>query len=145
MPGTALHYAPRDDRLDEVGRDLAQLHALLEAAAEKLLASFMGIHRSVASQQQLFLEAVAAHPECIACSARLEALREDITRHVGEAIAGLQFQDMSSQLIHRMGAHLGGVCDGDASDAQGAGAPVRGARRRVMEQRHMESGEIELF
>lgn len=145
MPRTAIHHAPRDARLDEVGRDLAQLHALLESAAEKLLASFMGIHRSVAIQQKLFLEAVAAHPECVACAARLDALREDITRHVGEAIAGLQFQDMSSQLINRMGAHLGGVRDGDATDEHGAEAPVEGARRRVMEQRHMESGEIELF
>ncbi|MEW6119164.1 MAG: chemotaxis protein [Pseudomonadota bacterium] len=130
--------------IEEVERDLAQMNALLEAAIEKLLASFMAIHRGIASQQNLLRESAADHPEFAACCARVEGLRADIDRHVGEAIAGLQFQDMTSQIIRRMGEHLAGVRDdlgGCANAPAGSTRPLR----RTVQQQHLECGDIELF
>lgn len=102
----------------------------------------MAIHRDVASQQQA-LAAFAADPAGVdAHAARLDALREDIARHVGEAVAGLQFQDMTSQLIRRMGEHLAGVRD-LLADGACAADPAR--RPRAVEQHHMDCGDIELF
>jgi len=128
--------------LQEIERDLAQMDALLEAATRKLIESFMAIHRDVASQQRA-LAAFAADPAGVdAHAARLDALREDIARHVGEAISGLQFQDMTSQLIRRMGEHLAGVRD-LLADGACAADPAR--RPRAVEQHHMDCGDIELF
>ncbi len=129
--------------IEEVERDLAQMNALLEAAIEKLLVSFMAIHRGIASQQQTLQEAALEHPEFSSCAARMDALREDIARHIGEAVAGLQFQDMTSQLIRRMGEHLAGVRDDLASCTETL--PARSGSRRVVSQQHMECGDIELF
>lgn len=141
----ASHQAGRGAHIEEVERDLAQMNALLEAAIEKLLVSFMAIHRGVSSQQKMLHESAVDHPEFAACSARMEALREEIARHVGEAIAGLQFQDMTSQLIRRMGEHLAGVRDDLAVYAHSVDAPARACRPRAVEQQHMDCGDIELF
>jgi hypothetical protein len=129
--------------LDEVERDLAQMNALLEAAIEKLTVSFMAIHRGVDSQQQTLREAAAGNPEFAVCSVRLEALREEIARHVGEAVAGLQFQDMTSQLIGRMSEHLAGLRA--ASPACADERPARSRHRRTVRQHHMDCGDVELF
>lgn len=130
--------------IEEVERDLAQMNALLEAAIEKLIASFMAIHRGVSSQQAMLRESAAMHPEFAACCARMEALRRDIDRHVGEAVAGLQFQDMTSQLIRRMGEHLAGVRDDLGACGDGSAVPATPLRRAVQQQ-HLECGDIELF
>lgn len=131
-----------DAHLQEIERDLAQMDALLEAAIRKLIESFMAIHRDVASQQQA-LAAFAADPVGgDAHVARLDALRADIARNVGEAVAGLQFQDMTSQLIRRMGEHLAGARD-LLADGMRAAAPAH--RPRAVEQHHMDCGDIELF
>ncbi len=131
--------------IEEVERDLAQMNALLEAAIEKLLASFMAIHRGVSGQQKMLQDSLACHPELADCSARMAVLREDIARHVGEAIAGLQFQDMTSQLIRRMGEHLANVRDDIAACEERQDAPARASRPRTVQQQHMECGDIELF
>lgn len=132
-----------DAHLQEIERDLAQMDALLDAAIRKLLESFMAIHRDVASQQQTLQTFAAEHAGLEACAARLDALRGDIERNVGEAIAGLQFQDMTSQLIRRMREHLAsvrGMLDG-ATDAQA----VHARQPRAVKQHHLDCGDIELF
>jgi hypothetical protein len=160
-----------DQYLAEVERDLVQVDVLLDEAVKKLCASFMEIHRTVSSQHEalgrLLTEEVGQHPDN---TDRLQAIQGEIERHVGAAVTGLQFQDMTSQLIRRMVTHLAslrevirtldagdqgmhqsadaallrllaqagahdaacGVCDGSSR-----GSPVR--------QRHLESGDIELF
>lgn len=129
--------------LDEVERDLAQMSALLDAAIEKLIVSFMAIHRDVSSQQQTLREAAAGHPEFAVCSVRLDALREEIARHVSEAVAGLQFQDMTSQLIGRMSEHLAGLRA--ASPACASDRSAGSGHRRTVRQHRMDCGDVELF
>lgn len=131
-PGNGSH-------IEEVERDLAQMNALLEAAIEKLLVSFMAIHRGVARQETLLRESAAEHPEFAACSARMESLRVDLAQHISEAVSGLQFQDMTSQLIRRMAAHLSTL-----REEIGGAEPCK-PHPRAVSQQHMECGDIELF
>lgn len=159
-----------DLKLAEVERDLAQMDGLLDEAIKKLCASFMAIHEAVAKQQQALGSMLGDETPSAEYSARLETLQGEINRHVGAAITGLQFQDMTSQLIGRMVKHLTGLRDvfGEL-DASRPVADERGyedlvdkldqissrvcARcaeqtekvRSSVSQRHMESGEIDLF
>jgi hypothetical protein len=131
--------APAGSHLEEVERDLAQMNTLLEAAIEKLLVSFMAIHRGVAGQEAMLRESAVEHPEFSACSARMESLRVDIACHVSQAVSGLQFQDMTSQLIRRMGIHLSTLRE----EIDGT-EPCK-PQPRTVSQHHMECGDIELF
>lgn len=159
-----------DQHLAEVERDLMQMDVLLAEAIKKLCASFMAIHQAVDRQQEALdsLLSVGAHaPEH---AARLDALRGEINQHVGAAVTGLQFQDMTSQLIGRMARHLSGLREAfGAIDVSGTVLPegnneamlaalenisdrvtshfsgLDGVVRSTVNQRHMESGDIELF
>ena len=135
----APDHAGGGSHLEEVERDLAQMNALLEAAIEKLLVSFMAIHRGVASQEAMLRESAVDHPEFSACSTRMESLRLDIARNVSEAVSGLQFQDMTSQLIQRMATHLSTLRE------EIGGAEPKKSQPRAVSQHHMECGDIELF
>lgn len=135
----APDHAGGSAHLEEVERDLAQMNTLLEAAIEKLLVSFMAIHRGVASQEAMLRESAVDHPEFAACSSRMESLRVEIARNVSEAVSGLQFQDMTSQLIHRMAAHLSTL-----RDEIGGTEPCK-PQPRAVSQHHMGCGDIELF
>lgn len=159
-----------DQHLAEVERDLVQMDGLLEEAIKKLCASFMAIHEAVAKQQQALDSMLVDDTPPPEYAARLETIQGEINRHVGTAITGLQFQDMTSQLIGRMVKHLTGLRDvfGELE----AGRPVSAdssyedlieklnqissrvcARcaeqteniRSSVSQRHMESGDIDLF
>lgn len=159
-----------DQHLAEVERDLVQMDVLLDEAIKKLCASFMAIHHAVDRQQEA-LDAVLVDgtpsPESVAL---FEALRGEIQQHVGAAVTGLQFQDMTSQLIGRMVQHLAGLRDvfgaldtngsvlpessdeallatlNQISDRVGTCCTERaGGVRSTVNQRHMDSGDIELF
>ncbi len=158
-----------EQHLVEVERDLMQMEMLLDDAIKKLCASFMAIHQAVTQQQTLnsMLSDDGSNADYIT---RFEALHGEIHRHVGAAVTGLQFQDMTSQLIRRMVLHLAGLRDVfGALDTNGSVHPESthdsllevldhisdrvGARctelaagvRSTVNQQHMESGEIELF
>ncbi|HUW27495.1 MAG TPA: chemotaxis protein [Sulfuriferula sp.] len=160
-----------DRHLAEVETDLVQMNILLAEAIKKLGASFMAIHGALCIQQETvsqLLSGGAPAPECVA---RLEAIHGEIGQHVNAAVTGLQFQDMTSQLIGRMVTHLAGLRDmfgalgtgssnvlpeSDQQDivtllncvnqmlAQRSVA-LEGSVRKAVSQRHMESGDIELF
>ncbi len=159
-----------DQHLAEVERDLLQMDVLLEEAIRKLGVSFMAIHQAISRQQETLRGMVAESADLAACTSNIEALQSEISRHVGDAVTGLQFQDMTSQLIRRMVAHLSGLRDVLGSlDADGEGlkesadeallallshageragasrAALAESARSPVSQRHMESGEIELF
>lgn len=85
----ALPKAGGGAHIEEVGRDLTQMNALIEAAIEKLLVGFMAIHHGVSGRQKMLQESAINHPEFAACSARMDSLREEIALHVGEAVSGL--------------------------------------------------------
>ncbi|MDP2025157.1 chemotaxis protein [Sulfuriferula sp.] len=160
-----------DRHLAEVETDLVQMNILLSEAIKKLGASFMAIHGALCIQQEtvnLLLSGGTPAPECVA---RLEAIHGEIGQHVNAAVTGLQFQDMTSQLIGRMVTHLAGLRDVfGALDSGSANVlpesdhedivtlldsinqmlaersvALEGAVRKAVSQRHMESGEIELF
>jgi hypothetical protein len=159
-----------DQHLAEVEQDLVQMDVLLDEAIKKLCASFMAIHQGIAKQQEALNSMQADGASAAEVAARLEAIREELNRHVGAAMTGLQFQDMTSQLIRRMALHLAGLRDVfGALDANGAASAESGdealktvlshisdrvgahftqlgsGARSTVNQRHMESGDIELF
>ncbi len=99
-------------QLTEVETDLVQTNHLLNEAIEKLSNSFMDLHKVVA-QQQATIQAIIAQ-ETKASPDQLEALQESqrlIDTHVNAAVTGLQFQDMTSQLIERTVKRVIGLRD----------------------------------
>ena len=159
-----------DRHLAEVERDLVQMDGLLDEAIKKLCASFMAVHSAVAEQQQALDGLLHGGMSASDYAARVEIIHGEINRHVGAAVTGLQFQDMTSQLIGRMVQHLTGLRDvfgaldshvpilPESSDESLLDRLNRiservGARcseqacgvRSTVDQRHMESGDIELF
>ena len=167
LAGVSTHG---DQHLAEVERDLVQMNTLLDEAIKKLCSSFMAIHTAVGKQQEAIGSMLSADLSVTDYAARLEATQSEIKLHVGAAVTGLQFQDMTSQLMGRMAQHLTGLRDVfgeiDASDTtllkSGHEALLEkmslisgrvSARlsehedgvRKSVNQHHMESGDIELF
>ena len=131
---------------------------------------FMAIHQAVDLQQEALNSLLDDGAHASEHAARIEALRGEIGQHIGAAVTGLQFQDMTSQLIGRMARHLSGLRDVfGALDVSGTVLPegnddamlaalenisdrvtsrfsgLEGVVRSTVNQRHMESGDIELF
>ncbi len=157
--------------LTEVETDLAQTALLLTEAIEKLGASFMAIHAAISAQQlgvdRLLGGAVPNAEEL----AELKNIRRTIGQHVNAAVTGLQFQDMTNQLIDRSRSHVSGVREVLAllSETAARIAPhtelpalellldqtnaainerrmqLHDTLRKAVNQTHMESGDVELF
>jgi hypothetical protein len=167
LSGVSLHG---DQHLAEVERDLVQVNGLLDEAIKKLCASFLAVHHAVDQQQEALNGLLAGSMPASEYAARFEALRGEINQHVGAAVTGLQFQDMTSQLIGRMEQHLASLRDVfGALDTKGSALPdngdetsqamlshisdrvgvrfteLEGVVRSTVKQRHMESGDVELF
>jgi len=168
LSGLAEHGS---QHLAEAETDLIQTNILLREAIAKLGASFMAIHGAIVLQQQMVEEALA----CAAVPAdAVEALRAQsgqIGLHVNSAITGLQFQDMTNQLISRTMRRIAGLRDvlllvgeeGDMIPVETDASHMQvlldkitetmRAQSTVLEkelwkavcQTHMESGDIELF
>jgi hypothetical protein len=156
--------------LTEVETDLVQIGFLLCEAIEKLNASFMAIHDGVAGQQKevdLLLAGQSPTPEAVE---KLKRGREEIGRHLNAAVTGLQFQDMTSQLIGRTVKRVVGLreviegLDNEGSAIAGSNADeiiaaldgvnkvleeqsmkLESALWKAVCQTHMESGDVELF
>ena len=157
--------------LNEAETDLGQTDILLEEAIAKLSAAFMDLHAAVHMQQEqidLLLASVQADPQE---KEKLHALSDVIGTHVNEAITGLQFQDLTGQLIARISKRIAGLRDmlsevGNAVEMVHANHPgsvavpalrtvsdslvarstaLEEMLRKSVLQHHMESGDIELF
>lgn len=160
-----------NQHLTEVETDLVQTNFLLGEAIEKLGTSFMAIYDAVSAQQHavdLLLAGATLTPEI---SAILKAAQREIGLHVNAAVTGLQFQDMTSQLIGRTVRRVAGLRDVlgavgvsgaglvDASDPEeiaallseidmaleNQSATLESLLWKAVSQTHMESGDIELF
>lgn len=158
--------------LAEVETDLAQTALLLTEAIEKLGASFMSIHAVISVQQDAIVRLMEGAAPVNKEREHLQVLQHDIDRHVNAAVTGLQFQDMTSQLLQRTLGHVGslrGMIDvlGATAVAIGthasadevvaqlalASSGIASSRvqfdgaqlRKAVSQIHMESGDIELF
>ena len=89
-------------QLTEVETDLVQTNLLLNEAITKLSNSFFDLHKAVAAQQ------TAVTPLQVE---ELKQSQQEIDSHVNSAVTGLQFQDMTSQLIERTLKRIVGLRD----------------------------------
>jgi hypothetical protein len=157
--------------LTEVETDLVQTTYLLSEAIEKLGASFMAIHEGVSAQQEtvdMLLSGATMTPDM---ESRLRALQGEVALNINAAVTGLQFQDMTSQLIGRTVRRIAGLrdvlsavgssgammaADGKPEEIVALLADINKALEdqstklesvlwKAVSQTHMESGDIELF
>jgi hypothetical protein len=157
--------------LTEVETDLIQTNILLAEAIGKLGASFMAIHEVVTAQQQMVQAIVAKQGASAETVAALQLQSAQIDMHVNAAVTGLQFQDMTNQLIGRIVRRVSGFRDVLTTVGAGSdGLPVEldeaelvALLEKIAEtmrtqssmlenelwkavcQTHMESGDVELF
>ena len=157
--------------LNEVETDLLQTELLLEEAIDKLTGSFMAIHSAVGSRQEAINRLLAGATPTPEDSEKLSAMSGEIGQHVNSAITSMQFQDMTSQLQERTLKRVAGLREflGTLSQHGADIAPetdsdeiverlgkvsmalaiqsleLRSMLRKSVEQRHLESGDIELF
>lgn len=155
----------------EVETDLAQTTLLLGEAIEKLGVSFMALHAAISSEQEEVDLIVSSGNVSEESVMRLKLIQGDITRHINSAVTSLQFQDLTSQLISRtlqrcVGLrevlnNLGVVGDDikhdDAHDdlsvllretvmrLEKQSADLQNLLRKAVHQKHLDSGDIELF
>ncbi|MRV71860.1 chemotaxis protein [Duganella sp. FT92W] len=157
--------------LTEVETDLIQTNLLLEEAIEKLSRNFMAIHETVSAQQAAIDALLAGATPSAEQKEQLSALSAQVGGYVNAAVTSMQFQDMTSQLIDRtlkrvtglreflgtLGAHgaemvpesdndeivelLGKVSMALAIQS----LELRSVLRKAVSQKHLESGDIELF
>lgn len=100
-----------NQHLVEVESDLMQTTYLLNEAIEKLGASFMGIHMAV-TEQQLSINGLTKKYGCSAEEKqKLFFYEQEIASQFNAAITGLQFQDITSQLISKTIKHVLDVKD----------------------------------
>lgn len=157
--------------LVEIETDLMQTNYLLGGAIEKLGASFMAIHETVVAQQLALDQLLVNNKLAAADVETVLSHREKLSLEVNSAVTGLQFQDMTSQLITRVLKHVNGLKEslealeshGDNTQHQDEHFEITrlledmcahfGTRndafkhglRKSVAQHDMDSGDIELF
>jgi len=157
--------------LIEVDADLSQTTYLLGQAIEKLNSSFMAVHTAVTNQQKALEALMLQHQFTDEEKNKINTFNQIIGEEVGVAITGLQFQDITNQLLVRamtrvnglkelleeLHDHGGGINSEYEhneiakllemmSDSLHHGShALSGGLRRSVEQKNMASGDIELF
>lgn len=160
-----------NQHLAEVEADLLQTNFLLAEAIEKLSISFIAIHASVRAQQKMVDMLLAGEMPPVERAAALTALSKEIGMHINAAVTGLQFQDMTSQLIGKALQRVTGLSKVLATLDVSSSEMVAGTGggeiitllnnvNHLLEQQsgklesdvwksvcqtHMESGDVELF
>ena len=158
--------------LTEIETDLVQTTILLSEAIDKLGVSFMAIHESIARQQAVVdrLLAASAAPSAEVAE-QLKSVKAEIGQHVNAAVTGLQFQDMTNQLIERTLRRANGLREvivsvgtssmGIAADSdieqitdvvdalnkmlEAQSTKLESVLLKAVTQTHMDGGDIELF
>ncbi|EUJ10686.1 hypothetical protein Meth11DRAFT_1514 [Methylophilaceae bacterium 11] len=157
-----------NQHLVEVESDLQQTAFLLNEAIEKLSTSFMKIHDLIAHQHNLLVTSGQLDE---AMTFAIEEYEEKIGNEVNSVVTGMQFQDMTSQLLHRTINRVNGLkallqelsehgYDMDAqrehddiakflvniNDILHAGShALSGNLRKAVGQKDMATGDIDLF
>ncbi|MGN6388528.1 MAG: chemotaxis protein [Burkholderiaceae bacterium] len=158
-----------DGHLSEVDSDLRQMRCLLAEAIGKLTESFSAVHDAIGRQQALLGAAAERGALAPAESAALAVESERIAGRMRDAITGLQFEDMTEQLIGRAAKRIAGLkamlavldaaelenaaAQGDAPAAladinqrlERHAAELEKTLWKAVCQTHMESGDVELF
>ena len=94
-----------------VEADLLQTTYLLNKAIEDLSASFISVHDSVTKQQEILDALIEQHHFNHEETKQLEVFKQNIVNEVNAVITGLQFQDLTSQLLARTVNHVNGLKD----------------------------------
>lgn len=157
--------------LTEVETDLLQTELLLEEAIDKLTGSFVAVHAVVGARQEAIDRMLAGGALSLDDRALLGSMSDDVSEHVNTAITSMQFQDLTAQLIERTLRRVAGLRDflGTLNDHGEGITPdhgsdeivdrlgqvsvalaiqslqLRSKLRRSVEQKHLESGDVELF
>lgn len=157
--------------LAEVEADLTQTSYLLSEAIEKLASSFMSIHTLVTQQQEALDTLLAAQNVDSESLAAIEAFKSKIGLEANAAVTGLQFQDLTSQLIARTIKRVNGLRElleelathgrdidpayehdeiakflEEMNHSLNIGShALSGGLRRAVSQQDMDTGDIELF
>jgi len=157
--------------LAEVETDLLQTELLLEEAIDKLAASFLAIHGTIGARQALVDRLLAGEALSDQERGALAHMSDEIGQHVNLAVTSMQFQDMTGQLIERslkrvsglseflgtLGAHGKDIVAESGSEeiVERLGKvsmalaiqslELRSVLRKSVEQKHLESGDVELF
>lgn len=157
--------------LTEVETDIRQTELLLTEAIDKLVGNFMAIHAAVCAQQETVDLLIAGGTPSAENAARLAAMPAEIGSHVNAAVTSMQFQDMTSQLLDRTLKRVTGLRDfmstlgthgaemlpesdneeivamlGKISMALAIQSlELRSLLRKAVSQRHLESGDVDLF
>ena len=91
--------------------DLEQTLHLLEQAIKTLSSGFISINQLVQEQQQLVADKLQQSGVDASQCADLVAVQENINQQINTVITGLQFQDLTSQLIMRSIRRISGLRD----------------------------------
>ena len=168
LSGVSMHGRRH---LTEVETDLLQTELLLEEAIDKLTASFMAVHTAVGARQEAIERLLEGGALSLEDRSLLSSMSSEVGAHVNTAITSMQFQDMTAQLIERTLRRVAGLRDflGTLSEHGADIAPdthsdeiverlgkvsmalaiqsleLRSMLRRSVEQKHLESGDVELF
>jgi len=97
--------------LAEVEADLNQTAFLLDEAIGKLSASFMSVHELVTQQQAILKKAAENGDIKQETLTILGQYEEQVGNEVNAMVTGLQFQDMTNQLLHRTIKRVNGLKD----------------------------------
>lgn len=159
------------EHLLEVETDLIQTTILLAEAIEKLGTSFFALHEAVTSQQEEVNLIIASGAAPAASVERLKTIQDNIATHINAAVTSLQFQDLTNQLISRTVQRSAGLRevlatlgvvgndmaqDGEVDDIavvlnnvtqrlQEQSVELKAVLRKAVNQKHLDSGDIELF
>lgn len=168
LSGVSIHGRRH---LTEVESDLLQTELLLEEAIDKLTGSFMAVHAAVGARQEAIDRLLAGATPTPQDRELLSSMSGEVGLHVNTAITSMQFQDMTAQLIERTLRRVSGLRDflGTLSEHGADIAPetdsdeivdrlgkvsmalaiqsleLRSMLRRSVNQKHLESGDVELF
>ncbi len=155
----------------EVETDLVQTAFLLGEAIEKLGASFFALHAAVSAQQSEVELLLADLEKQDPKMRRLRLIQDEIAQHINGAVTGLQFQDLTSQLLARTVQRIIGLrgvlstlaADGAVLPSDGAddeivkmlndinknlelqSSELKDLLRKAVHQKDMDSGDIEIF
>lgn len=161
-----------DSHLKEIESDLNQTSALLAEAIGKLTANFLAVHASIAQYRETCnaLDDSSGHFASVP-DERAVTLRQEIDKQIDAIVTGLQFQDMTEQLLDRTKRRVHGVrkvmetlemesvglaAQTPVDDGTSAidrldtlfrqqNDALEGSLRRAVMQTRMDSGDIDLF
>jgi hypothetical protein len=157
--------------LVEVEQDLQQTTYLLNEAIEKLGAGFMAVHEAVMQQQKLIDDLLQKQQVDSAETKLIQSYKQKIGDEVNAVVTGLQFQDMTNQLLTRTIKRVTGLKDllqelanhGDEMEPQHEHEEIArfldamnlnfntrshalsGGLRQSVDQRNLTAGDIDLF